>query len=84
MCLAPKHIFSGKQIIEIAAYCTACKFNEGFKPFLKIMEVMGITVGKEAVEFVQRCDQARIELANRRSSTQSKKSQTALRKGLAG
>ncbi|EFN85242.1 hypothetical protein EAI_04679 [Harpegnathos saltator] len=43
------------------------------------MEVMGVTIGKGAAEFVQRCDQARIELANQRSSTQSKESRTVRR-----
>ncbi|KYN07998.1 hypothetical protein ALC62_01024 [Cyphomyrmex costatus] len=76
---APKHLFSGKKIVEIAAWCAACKFNEGLKPFLKIMEVMGITIGKQAAEFVQRSDEARVELANKRSSMTSKENRTTLR-----
>ncbi|KYN50387.1 hypothetical protein ALC57_00024, partial [Trachymyrmex cornetzi] len=77
--LAPKHIFSGKQIIEIAAYCAACKFNDGFKPLIKIMETMGVTIGKISTEFAEKCDEARIEKTNLCSTSDSKESRSALR-----
>lgn len=76
---APKSVFAGKQIVDIAVFCAACTFNEGFSPLLKIMEVMGVTIGTKAAEFTERQDRVRIETANRRSSEVSKERRTAIR-----
>ncbi|KYN05239.1 hypothetical protein ALC62_03858 [Cyphomyrmex costatus] len=77
--LAPKHMFAGKKIIEIAAYCAACTFNEGHQPLLKITEVMDITIGQEAATFVQKHNEARNAQFNRRTSDASKDRRTAIR-----
>ncbi|KYN15554.1 hypothetical protein ALC57_12224 [Trachymyrmex cornetzi] len=76
---APKHTFSGKQIIEIAAFCAACNFNEGFKPLLKIMEVMGVVIGKATAAFAEERDRARIASATRRTSDVSKERRIEIR-----
>lgn len=78
--LAPKHQFSGKKVVDIAAYCAACTFNEGFKAILKIMDVMGITIGPYADQLAQDRDERRIYKANRQSTGDSKEARTARRK----
>ena len=61
--LVPKHIFAGRKIVEIATYTSACVFNEGFNTVLKIMEVMGVTIGPAALQIARRHDNARIAQA---------------------
>lgn len=46
--LAPKHIFGTAKTIELAAFVSAIIFNEGFTPLLRLMEIMGITIGPQA------------------------------------
>jgi len=45
---APKHIYSRPKIVEIAAFLAVIIFNEDFLPLLKIMSVMGATIGQKA------------------------------------
>lgn len=78
--LAPKHIFSGKKIIDIATYCAACTFNEGFLLVLKIMDVMGIKIGPYAEQLAQERDAQRIYRADRQSMSDSKEARTARKK----
>ncbi|KYN03416.1 hypothetical protein ALC62_05734 [Cyphomyrmex costatus] len=59
----PKHSFCSKNIIEIAALTATCIFNEGFKPVLKIMEIMGITIGPNADFFACERNETRIQQA---------------------
>jgi len=68
---APKHVFCGSNIIQIAAFLATCIFNEGFKPILKIMETMGITIGPCADLFASNRDAECIKDAKRRTSYQS-------------
>lgn len=77
--LAPKHIFCGKTIVEIATYCAACTFNEGYDAILKILEVMGVTIGPAAADFAAKYREERIATAERRSSLDSKEARTARR-----
>jgi len=77
--LAPKHSFVGRKIVEIAAFCAACTFNEGLQPLLKIMETMEVTIGKNAVSLVQRRDESRITFSNRRSLEASKEHRAEIR-----
>jgi len=76
--MAPKHVFCGKNVLEISAYLAACMCNEGYQPVLKCMEIMGITLGPKAVEFAEQNDRTRIRTANHRSS--SKEARTSRRK----
>lgn len=77
--LAPKHIFTGKKILEIATLTAACIFNEGQKSVLKIMDVMGVRAGAEAMNFVQRADDTRIYNAEKRVSDVAKSERIARR-----
>ncbi|XP_011685002.1 PREDICTED: uncharacterized protein LOC105448233 [Wasmannia auropunctata] len=68
---APKHVFCSSNIIIIAAYLATCIFNEGFKPILKTMSIMGITIGPNAYEFACIRNKERIIQAERLSTYQS-------------
>jgi len=43
---APKHIHSGKAVVEIANFLAVCIFNGSYVNILKIMEVIGIIIDK--------------------------------------
>lgn len=81
--LAPKHVFCGKKILEIATYTAACIFNEGQKPILKILEVMGCSLGPGSLSFAEDCDNARVQRADQRSSFASKAARIARREARA-
>lgn len=69
---APKHTFTGKNVLEIATNTAACIFNEGFLPVLKIMEVMGVTIGQSARDYADSVDNARIMRAEKTAKANSK------------
>ena len=70
--VAPKHLFNGKKLVEIAYKTSACIFNEGFHPVLKIKEVLGIKLGQTAFSYTEKLHTERITVANRRSLDASK------------
>ncbi|XP_044583788.1 uncharacterized protein LOC123264553 [Cotesia glomerata] len=74
---APKHIHAGSQTIQIANYLAVAIFNEGYLPILKMMELMGITVGTEAHSFAIRRNEVRIERSELRATAASKEGRTA-------
>ena len=74
---APKHIHAGTQTIQISTFLAVCIFNEGFIPILKILSVMGITIGPEAHAFAVRRDKVRIERSELRDTEASKEARTA-------
>lgn len=78
--MAPKHIFHGKQVVEIACKTAACIFNEGNKSLLKILDVMNVRIGPIAKSYANKSDKTRISTANRRSSQSSKESRSARKK----
>ena len=77
--MAPKHLFNGKKVVEIACKTSACIFNEGFHPVLKIMEVLGIKLGQTAFSYAEKLDTERTTIANRRSLDASKEARTLRR-----
>lgn len=81
--LAPKHMFCGKNTIEIAAWISACLFNEGYKPLLSILDIMGVSVGEQAVRYAENRNRLRVKQAERRSSNDSKEARTQRKKNKA-
>ncbi|GIY22878.1 uncharacterized protein CDAR_599971 [Caerostris darwini] len=69
---APMHIHAGPKTIEIATFFAVSIFNEGFIHILKILDVMGITIGPEANAFAARRDEKRKERSELRTSEASK------------
>ena len=70
--MAPKHIFSGKQVVEIATKTAACIFNEGFQPILRIFETMGCVLGPHSLNFARLHDEARIQRAEKQALSTTK------------
>ena len=77
--LAPKHIFSGRKIVELATNIAVCTFNEGDEPFLKMIETMGVTIGAGATAIAKQNDERRVHRANKRSSEATKERRTQMR-----
>ena len=70
--MVPKHIFSGKQIVQITTQLSACIFNEGTQTILKTMEIMGIKLGRIAVSFAEARNYKRIKKADKTTFNTSK------------
>lgn len=70
---APKHIYHGKEVIELSAWLAAIIYNEGLSPILKIYEGIGVAVGNYAANFVIARDRVRIHGAEHRSTELAKK-----------
>ena len=70
--MVPKHLFNGKQVVEIASKIAACTFNEGYNPVLKIMEEMGLKIGSSSANYIDNHDFTRVQHANRDSLDTSK------------
>jgi len=47
--IAPKHLHSGLQIVEVASFIAASLFNEGHTTILKIMNALEITLASRAI-----------------------------------
>jgi len=65
---APKHLYSGPKIVEIATFLATAIFNEGFEAVIKIMNVMGCPIGNEAHNYTQRRVKERVARSERRVS----------------
>lgn len=73
---ASEHIHAGPKTIEIATFFAVGIFNERFIPVLKILDVIGITIGQKANSFAARRDEARIECLKPQTSEASKEGGT--------
>ena len=69
---APKRVFSGAKTVNIASYFAESIFNEGFESLLKIMNIMNIIIGRNAVAVCTKEDDTRISIADTRSFEASK------------
>ena len=77
--MAPKHLFNGKKVFEIAFKTSAYIFNEGFHPVFKIIEVLGIKLDQTTFLYAGKLDTERITIANRRSLDALKEARTLCR-----
>lgn len=71
--IAPKHLNSGKVVVDIATYVGVMLFNEGYRTILQAMNAMGITVGPVAVACADRLDRERITYAEKSVTDGAKK-----------
>ena len=81
--MAPKHIFNGKDIIEIASQTSASKFNEGYASVLKVMEVMGVKIGPTASHVHHVRDAERLADAEKNLKDAAKEARIARREQIA-
>lgn len=77
--IAPKTIFSGATIIEIAAFIGAAIFNDGHKSLLHILDSMNIKIGPGAYEGCWAEDHRRITFSTIRAHEATKEARTAKR-----
>lgn len=76
--LAPKSICSGKIIVDIAATIAVCIYNDGLSSILKIMEVLGITIGPNCYNFCAEADARRIYFWERSLTDAAKEARVSL------
>ena len=69
---APKRVFSGAKTVKIASYLAQSIFNEGYESILKMMHIMNIIYGPNAVALCTEVDHTRISIADARSFEASK------------
>lgn len=77
--MAPKHIFCTAKTIELAAFLSTIVFNEGCLPLLRVMEVMGITIGLRAKMFAELKNDTRVRKAETAHSAASKEGRLSRR-----
>lgn len=61
--MAPKTSTSGVSIVNIATNIAVCKFNDGMKRILNIMEALGVHIGQNMYKYVLEQDEKRVALA---------------------
>jgi len=54
--LAPKSVSSDKVDLDIAATIATCVYNDGLTSIMKIMELLGITIGSNCYNFCQKIE----------------------------
>lgn len=77
---APKHLHNGAKTVQLANSLAVPIFNDGYKSILKMLRVMGMTVGPYAYAYATNRDKQRIYQANRRSTDATKEARSARRK----
>lgn len=70
--LAPKHLYCGKNTLQIAAWISASVYNEGSMTLLMMLKAMGVRVGPLALNYCTNANKARKIQCSRRSSEASK------------
>lgn len=73
---APKHLHSGLEIVEIAAYLGGSIFNEGFLAILWIMQDLQIEIGERSFEFddfVNKCRDKKSKVRRSQSTREARK-----------
>ena len=76
---SPKHLPRGAVPVEIAAYLSACIFNEGQASILKVVEGLGVPCGSNSHEFVENADEKRVSLAEQRAQNATREARMARR-----
>ncbi|XP_046737741.1 uncharacterized protein LOC124406385 [Diprion similis] len=66
--ISPKIVSSGAVVVNLAAYIAAGLFNEGSKSLLFYLNSIGVSCGRNAHEYADKMDEARIALAERRAA----------------
>jgi len=49
--MAPKSVSSGKVVLNIAINIAVCVYNDGLSSIMRIMEVLGMTIGPNCYNF---------------------------------
>lgn len=77
--MAPKHLNSGKLIVDIATFIATGVFNEGYVAILMMMNLLDVTIGQQCKMFADAVDDNRQARAAERHSAASKEARIARR-----
>lgn len=77
--ITPKHLPGGTLPVQIAAYASACIFNEGNISLLKMFEAIGVPCGRNAHAYVTHDDEWRITIAEQRAQAATREGRMARR-----
>ncbi|XP_046145882.1 uncharacterized protein LOC123989223 [Osmia bicornis bicornis] len=77
--MTPKHLNSGHQIIEIAAYMAAGMFSEGYATILITMQLLHLNIGQQCKIFADTADAQRLARQAMRQTHSSKEARIARR-----
>lgn len=75
---APKHLHSGKETVEIAAYIGASMYNEGYLAILWMMIDLGIAIGKQCYDYAVAANNGREKKKKARRARAEKKAKKAV------
>ena len=76
---APKRVFSDTKTVKIASSLAASILNEGYESLLKMMHIMNIIIGPNAVALCTEVNDTRISIADARSFEASKEGRVEMR-----
>lgn len=77
--ISSKNLPGGVLPVQIAAYASACIFNEGNVAILKMFESLGVSCGHHAHAYVTKADSRRISIAEQRAQNATKEGRIARR-----
>ena len=80
-----KKIYQGKKVVELCTASAVCQFNDGASSIARVLQRLGICPGKFTNAAIQKCDERRIALSDKKSSDkvkQRRKKLRAIKKGL--
>lgn len=76
----PKRVYTGRQIVCIAAHLGAITFSEGATGILKVMYELGVTPGANAKAHMIQTDQKRLEQARQQAANSTREARIATRR----
>lgn len=77
--IAPKAVSTEKIIVDIAVNIAMCIYNDGMSSAMKIMEVLGITIGSNSYKFGAEADLRHTEFSDWSLSNSAKESRLLLK-----
>ncbi|XP_076636142.1 uncharacterized protein LOC143349089 [Colletes latitarsis] len=70
--IAPKTVFCGSEIINIAAYFAVCTYNDGASNALEILKQLNIIIGPMSLKWSKMSNDIRVTAADHRASLSTK------------
>jgi len=77
--MAPKSTLSDKRVLDIRADIAVCQFNDGLSSIMYIMQVLGITIGRNCYNYCVEADEQRIILSGRSLSKMAKEARLSIK-----
>lgn len=63
--MAPKTVFNGKNILDIAANMSVYIYNDGLSSIMEVMKALDMSIGKNCYNFCLQADTRRIQFSER-------------------